>query len=114
MRVGGLASGMDTDSIVKQMMQIQKMPLDKLMQQKVWTEWQQEAIREQNLAFSNLRTSASNLRLQSTFNAYSAETTGCRRLFSREVFALGGLCDSTLSYQPAENRRQRRSPKLRL
>ncbi|MFK8795497.1 flagellar filament capping protein FliD [Planococcus plakortidis] len=76
MRVGGLASGMDTDSIVKQMMQIQKMPLDKLMQQKVWTEWQQEAIREQNLAFSNLRTSASSLRLQSTFNAYSAETTG--------------------------------------
>lgn len=76
MRVGGLASGMDTDSIVKQMMQIQKMPLDKLMQQKVWTEWQQAAIREQNLTFSSLRTSASNLRLQSTFNAYSAETAG--------------------------------------
>ncbi|WP_249222034.1 flagellar filament capping protein FliD [Planococcus alpniumensis] len=76
MRIGGLASGMDTDSIVKQMMQIQKMPLDKLMQQKVWTEWQQEATREQNLAFSSLRTSASNLRLQSSFNAYSAETTG--------------------------------------
>lgn len=76
MRIGGLASGMDTDSIVKQMMQIQKMPLDKLMQQKVWTEWQQEATREQNLAFSSLRTSASNLRLQSSFNAYSAEATG--------------------------------------
>lgn len=76
MRIGGLASGMNTDSIVKQMMQIQKMPLDKLMQQKVWTEWQQEATREQNLAFSSLRTSASNLRLQSSFNAYSAETTG--------------------------------------
>ncbi|MDE0583210.1 flagellar filament capping protein FliD [Planococcus sp. A6] len=76
MRIGGLASGMDTDSIVKQMMQIQKMPLDKLMQQKVWTEWQQEATREQNLTFSNLRTSASNLRLQSSFNAYGAEATG--------------------------------------
>lgn len=76
MRIGGLASGMDTDSIVKQMMQIQKMPLDKLMQQKVWTEWQQEATREQNLAFSSLRTSASNLRLQSSFNAYGAEATG--------------------------------------
>ncbi|MFC4711681.1 flagellar filament capping protein FliD [Planococcus dechangensis] len=76
MRVGGLASGMDTDSIVKQMMQIQKMPLDKLMQQKVWTEWQQEATRKQNLTFSNLRTSASNLRLQSSFNAYSAQTSG--------------------------------------
>ncbi|MDN3439169.1 flagellar filament capping protein FliD [Planococcus sp. APC 3900] len=72
MRVGGLASGMDTDSIVKDMMKIQKMPLDKLMQQKVFTEWQQEAIRDTNLSMTNLRTSASNLRLQSSFNSYSA------------------------------------------
>ncbi|EGA89000.1 flagellar capping protein [Planococcus donghaensis MPA1U2] len=76
MRIGGLASGMDTESIVKDMMKIQKLPLDKLMQQKTFTEWQQEAVRDQNLVFSNLRTSASNMRLQSTFNAYSAETTG--------------------------------------
>ncbi len=76
MRIGGLASGMDTDSIVKQMMQIQKMPMDKLVQQKTWTEWQQAATREQNLTFSSLRTSASNLRLQSSFNAYGAEATG--------------------------------------
>ena len=74
MRVGGLASGMDTDSIVKDMMKIQKMPLDKLMQQKVFTEWQQEAIRNTNLSMTNLRTSASNLRLQSSFNSYSASS----------------------------------------
>lgn len=72
MRVGGLASGMDTDSIVKDMMKIQKMPLDKLMQQKIFTEWQQEATRDTNLSMTNLRTSASNLRLQSSFNSYSA------------------------------------------
>lgn len=72
MRVGGLASGMDTESIVKDMMKIQKMPLDKLMQQKTFTEWQQEAFRDTNLAMKNLQTSASNLRLQSSFNSYSA------------------------------------------
>ncbi|TWT04483.1 flagellar cap protein [Planococcus sp. CPCC 101016] len=72
MRVGGLASGMDTESIVKDMMKIQKMPLDKLMQQKTFTEWQQEAFRNTNLSMSTLRTSASNLRLQSSFNSYSA------------------------------------------
>ncbi|MCH4827615.1 flagellar filament capping protein FliD [Planococcus halocryophilus] len=76
MRISGLASGMDTESIVKDMMTVQKMPMDKLVQQKTFTEWQQEAVREQNLTFSSLRTSASNLRLQSTFNAYKAETTG--------------------------------------
>lgn len=74
MRVSGLASGMDTDSIVKEMMKIQKMPLDKLMQQKTFTEWQQKAFRDTNLAFSNLRTSASNLRLQSSFNSYVASS----------------------------------------
>ncbi|MEK6268254.1 MAG: flagellar filament capping protein FliD [Planococcus sp. (in: firmicutes)] len=72
MRIGGLASGMDTESIVKDMMTVQKMPLDKLVQEKTFTEWQQEAVREANLSMSSLRTSASNLRLQSSFNAYSA------------------------------------------
>lgn len=75
MRVGGLASGMDTDSIIKELMKVQKMPLDKLMQKKTFTEWQQEAFRDTNLALSNLRTSASNLRLQSSFNAYSATSS---------------------------------------
>ena len=75
MRVGGLASGMDTDSIIKELMKVQKMPLDKLMQKKAFTEWQQEAFRDTNLAFSNLRTSASNLRLQASFNAYSATSS---------------------------------------
>lgn len=72
MRVGGLASGMDTDAIVRDMMKIQKMPLDKLMQQKTFMEWQKEALRETNMAFKNLRDSASQLRLQSSFNAFSA------------------------------------------
>ena len=75
MRIGGLASGMDTDSIIKELMKVQKMPLDKLMQKKTFTEWQQEAFRDTNLALSNLRTSASNLRLQSSFNAYSATSS---------------------------------------
>jgi flagellar hook-associated protein 2 len=75
MRVGGLASGMDTDALVKQLMQAHKMPLDKLMQKRVWTEWQQESFRDFNLSLSSLRTSASDMRLQSTFNAYSATSS---------------------------------------
>ena len=75
MRVGGLASGMDTDSIIKELMAAQRIPLDKLTQQKTFTEWQQEALRETNLAFSNLRNGASNLQFQSSFNSYSATST---------------------------------------
>ncbi|PKH10368.1 flagellar filament capping protein FliD [Planomicrobium sp. MB-3u-38] len=75
MRIGGLASGMDIDQIVKDLMAAEKMPLDKLNQQKVWTEWQQEAYREFNLAFKNLQTSANSLRFTSAFNAYSATSS---------------------------------------
>ncbi|MGI2328506.1 flagellar filament capping protein FliD [Planococcus sp. YIM B11945] len=75
LRIGGLASGIDTDSLVKEMMAVQKMPLDKLTQQKTFTEWQQTALRDMNLEFSNLRSSASNLRLESSFNAYTATSS---------------------------------------
>ncbi len=75
MRVGGLASGIDTDSLVKEMMTIQKMPMDKLTQQKTWMEWQKTSYRDTNLAFSNLRTLASEMRLQSSFNSYASSSS---------------------------------------
>ncbi len=75
MRIGGLASGMDIDQLVKDLMSAEKMPLDKLTQQKMWTEWQQESYRDFNLTLSNLRTSASSLRFSSAFNAFSATTS---------------------------------------
>ncbi len=75
MRVSGLATGIDTESLVKEMMTVQKMPMDKLMQQKTWMEWQKDSFRDTNLAFSNLRTKASDMRLQSTFNSYAASST---------------------------------------
>lgn len=48
MRIGGLASGMDIDSIVAKMMQAQRAPLDKLQQQKQTYEWQRDAFRTMN------------------------------------------------------------------
>ncbi|CEG24354.1 Flagellar hook-associated protein 2 [Planococcus massiliensis] len=76
MRIGGLASGIDTDSLVKEMMAAQKLPQDKLTQQKTFTEWQKDAYRDVNLSLSNLRTLASDMRLQSSFNSYSSTATG--------------------------------------
>ncbi|MGB3259862.1 flagellar filament capping protein FliD [Paenisporosarcina sp.] len=75
MRIGGLATGMDIDQLVKDLMSAERMPLDKLTQQKIWTEWQQDSYRDFNLTLSNLRTSASTLRFSSAFNAYSATTS---------------------------------------
>lgn len=76
MRIGGLASGIDTDSLVKEMMAAQKLPQDKLTQQKTFTEWQKDAYRDVNLSLSNLRTVASDMRFQGSFNSYSSAVSG--------------------------------------
>lgn len=57
MRVGGLASGMDTDQIISDLMKAERIPLDKLNQKKQYLEWQRDDYREMNsqmLNFSNM------------------------------------------------------------
>jgi len=57
MRVGGLASGMDTDQIISDLMKAERIPLDKLNQKKQYLEWQRDDYRDMNslmLNFSNL------------------------------------------------------------
>lgn len=56
MRFSGLASGIDTESIIRDMMQINRMPLTKVTQKKQYTEWQVANYRSTNLdlnKFSN-------------------------------------------------------------
>ena len=46
MRLVGLASGLDTDSIIQQLMYAERMPMTKLEQQRTETQWKQEAYRD--------------------------------------------------------------------
>lgn len=55
LRVSGGASGMDTDSIVKQLMAAQRIPLDKLNQNKQVLEWKRESYREINSKLVDFR-----------------------------------------------------------
>jgi len=48
MRITGLASGMDTDTMIKDLMKAQRIPLDKIAQKKQYTEWQLEDYRSIN------------------------------------------------------------------
>lgn len=48
LRVGGLASGMDIDQIVGDLMKAERIPLDKLFQKKTTTEWQRDSYRSIN------------------------------------------------------------------
>ncbi|MCP1143753.1 flagellar filament capping protein FliD [Lysinibacillus endophyticus] len=55
-RIGGLASGMDIDSLVEKLMQTERAPLDKLEQKKQTYEWQRDAYREVNTKLQTLDT----------------------------------------------------------
>jgi flagellar hook-associated protein 2 len=75
MRIGGLASGMDIDQMVKDLMNAERIPLNKMLQQKQTFEWQQEDYRSINLSLSSFRDTAFDIRLQSSFIANEANST---------------------------------------
>jgi flagellar hook-associated protein 2 len=54
MRIGGLASGMDIDSLVKDLMRAERIPLDKLAQKKTTLEWQRDDYRSMNRLLKDL------------------------------------------------------------
>ncbi|WP_339213876.1 flagellar hook-associated protein 2 [Ornithinibacillus sp. FSL M8-0202] len=46
MRIGGLASGINTDEIIQKMMAAERMPLDRMQQDRTLLEWQRDGYRE--------------------------------------------------------------------
>ncbi|MFD0673630.1 flagellar filament capping protein FliD [Cohnella sp. GCM10027633] len=55
MRITGISSGLDVDTIVKNLMKAQRAPLDKLNQQKTMLEWQREQYRDVNIKMVDFR-----------------------------------------------------------
>ncbi|STO07513.1 flagellar filament capping protein FliD [Exiguobacterium aurantiacum] len=74
-RFGGLASGIDTDTIIKQLMQVERVPVDKLEQKKQATEWKRDAYREINRSLLTLRNSAVDLIFSRNFYAKTASSS---------------------------------------
>lgn len=82
LRFGGLATGLDTDSIVKQLMNAEKMPLDKLKQNKQLLEWKRDNYREiTNLIrvfkddYFNLMKPSSNMMSTSIYNKFATTSS---------------------------------------
>lgn len=81
-RLTGMASGLDTDTLVKQLMALERTKVDRVKQSKDQAEWKRDNYREitnllrgfQDDFFSYLKPS-SNMRSSSTYNAYSTTST---------------------------------------
>jgi flagellar hook-associated protein 2 len=68
-RISGLGSGMDIDSMIKSLMTAEKIPLNKMNQNKTTASWQTALYREINTKMAAFRTSLDNLRLSGDWNA---------------------------------------------
>ncbi|GIP40990.1 flagellar hook-associated protein 2 [Paenibacillus sp. J31TS4] len=75
MRIGGLVSGMDTDTIVRDLMKARRLPLDKLKQNKQLLEWKRTDYRDMNSKLTSFRDLVFNMKLQGTFMAKKAESS---------------------------------------
>ncbi|UFJ40045.1 flagellar hook-associated protein 2 [Brevibacillus humidisoli] len=67
-RFGGMASGLDTEKIVKELMKAERMPVDRLHRQKQLQEWKRDAYREMNTLMLELQQTIDSLRFSGSFN----------------------------------------------
>ncbi|MGJ9457621.1 flagellar hook-associated protein 2 [Oceanobacillus sp. CF4.6] len=75
MRIGGLASGIDTDSIIKDLMKAERIPLDKMGQDKIKLEWQRDAFRDVNKSLLELDNMMLDMKMSGTYNSKSVTST---------------------------------------
>lgn len=67
MRISGLSSGMDTEQMVKDLVMAQRIPVDRVYQQKIKAEWKRDAYRDINTKLLQLSNFTLDMRLQSTY-----------------------------------------------
>lgn len=75
LRISGLASGIDTESIIKSLMAVERIPIDKLKQQKQILQWQQEDYRTINNSLRTFRDKVFNMKLQATYLVKKASSS---------------------------------------
>lgn len=96
MRVTGLASGMNIDEIVENMMKAQSLPLNKIKQQKTLLEWQRDSYREMNTLLLDFRTQLTNMKLSSFYRTRSVASTN-EDILSATVASGAGQASYTIS-----------------
>lgn len=99
MRISGLASGMDIDKLVSDLMKAERMPLDKLKQKKQILEWQRDEYREINALLLTLRNEVFNMKLNSKYRVRTATSSD-----DTKVTATATSTASTASYTITEVR----------
>lgn len=96
MRIGGLASGLDIDSMVKKLMTAEQVPLNKLNQQRQQTEWKREDYRQVSTRLVSFNDKLSTFNLSSSIDAKTATVTGAPGVTAK---ATGAASNSVLNVE---------------
>ncbi|GEL78702.1 flagellar hook-associated protein 2 [Tenuibacillus multivorans] len=99
MRIGGLASGMDIDSLVNDLMKAERIPLDKMKQDQTWLTWQRDAYREINTKLSEFQNMFMDMKLS---HAYQSKTTISSQEGAVTAIATNGAQEGTYSIEVTE------------
>jgi len=103
MRIGGLASGMDIDSIVNDLMKVERMPLDRLNQQKQILEWQRDDYRAMNTLLDELDNLIFNgIYRENTFTQKSVSSSNEDAVTARNISSTNNLYTTIRVDQLAE------------
>ncbi|MED4754667.1 flagellar filament capping protein FliD [Brevibacillus choshinensis] len=71
-RFGGMASGLDTEKIVKELMNAERAPLNRLLKNKQLQEWKRDSYREMNSMLLDFQKSLDSLRFTTNFDKKKA------------------------------------------
>jgi len=78
MRFGGLATGLDTETMVRDLVRAERVRVDRLTQNRTQLEWRREDLRALNTQLTTLRSRAFEMTLQGTYRRFTAATTNDR------------------------------------
>ncbi|MDN9009142.1 flagellar filament capping protein FliD [Brevibacillus laterosporus] len=67
LRLSGIASGIDTETMIQKLMKAERSPMEKLLRKRQKEEWKRDSYREQNALLLDLNNKVSKLRLTSDF-----------------------------------------------
>jgi len=104
MRFGGLATGLDTQTMVRDLVRAESMRVNRLTQSRTQLEWRREDMRTLNTQLTTLRNRAFDMTLQGSYRRFtatstseqtvSATTTGTASAMSFEFSAITRLASS--------------------
>ena len=90
LRIGGLASGMDIDSLVEKLMVAERAPLDKLEQKKQTYEWQRDAYRNVTTKLTTFDTYIADNFILKSLNMKTAASSNSNLIDAKATSAASG------------------------